>query len=357
MRWFFLVIAVLGLSPASAHAQASPDEAMAKVAEASPLFQRARRTVIKAAGKLQDAEARRLTQGALLVPGDCVRHRIGLDREAQRTIVTALAERGLLDGKFGLEEARAMLFPPLEGEDGACPHLAVPVLTAPGGNSGSHHSWPGGLAEHIATNLESGMALVRSYRSEGARIDGDTVAGAILWHDWAKALVLRWQANGDTAPELRVAGTGAHHILGLAEAMKRGLPPRWIVAQACAHAAPDGDDLARVSKWIEAAAMIAREDRARFPVLATPECLISHLSDQNWVFGDMAVAAAEARLAELAQAAGFAAGDRPRYKFCYRNVLLAQIGADALFTTGKVRASSHVDERINLCASRFGAGG
>ncbi len=348
MRRFAFLLAMLFSFPAhgqaDAEAQVSPDTVMAQVAEASPLFQRARRTVAKAIDKLEDADGRRLTRAALLLQGDCVRHRIGLDRNAQRQIVATLAERGWLDSKYsteaGREEARRLLFPPLVGEDGACPHLTTPELAAAGGNSGSHHSWPGGLAEHIATNLASGMALVRAYRSEGAEVDGDSVAGAILWHDWAKALVLRWQADGDTALELRVAGTGAHHILGLAEAMKRGLPARWIAAQACAHAAPDGEDATRVANWIEAAAVIAGEEPARFPVSTTPECLISHMSDQNWVFGDVAVATVEARLVELAPQAGFDPLDKTRYRFCYRNAALAQVGGDALFTLTQSNADS-----------------
>lgn len=333
-----LFLAVLLLLPADANAKASPDAAMAQVAERAPLFQRARHRIVKAIAGLEKAEAKRLTRAALLSGGDCVRHRIGLDREAQRKIVGVLAARGFLDAEHrtiaGMEEAREHLFPPLPGDGSACPHPGLSVLAAAGGNSGSHHSWPGGLAEHIATNLASATALLRAYRVEGAQIDRDTVVGAVLWHDWAKALVLHWQTDGNTAPELRVAGTGAHHILGLAEAMRRGLPARWVAAQACAHGAPEGDAPNSVSNWIDAAAIIAGEDPARFPVRGSPECLISYLSDQNWVFGDAAIIAAEARLAVAATQAGFDPADRPRYNLCYRNPMLARFGADAIFASG-----------------------
>jgi hypothetical protein len=32
--------------------------------------------------------------------------------------------------------------------------------------------------------------------------------------------------------------TGGHHIIGLAEAMKRGLSPDFVITQASAHSAP-----------------------------------------------------------------------------------------------------------------------
>ncbi|MBO9726449.1 MAG: hypothetical protein J7530_18925 [Novosphingobium sp.] len=358
-----LFLAVL-LLPANANAQVSPDAAMAQVAERAPLFQRARHRIVKAIGRLEGAEAKRLTRAALLSGGDCVRHRIGLDREAQRKIVGILAARGFLDAAHrtmaGMEEAREQLFPPLPGDGSACPHPGLSVLAAAGGNSGSHHSWPGGLAEHIATNLASATALLHAYRAEGAQIDGDSVVGAVLWHDWAKALVLRWQIDGNTTPELRVAGTGTHHILGLAEAMRRGLPARWIAAQACAHGAPEGEDRSNVSNWIEAAAIVAGEDPARFPARGSPECLISYLSDQNWAFGDAAIVAAEARLAIAAAQAGFDPADRPRYNLCYRNPVLARLGADAVFASGErvarpITALPIMAPRISPCLDqRYG---
>jgi hypothetical protein len=95
----FLFLAALLLLPTGAHGQASPDAAMSQVAERSPLFQQARRTVIKAIDGLGDAEARRLTRGALLAPDDCVQHRVGLNLARQRQIVEALVARGFLDGK------------------------------------------------------------------------------------------------------------------------------------------------------------------------------------------------------------------------------------------------------------------
>src|SRR5215469_6708744 len=51
-----------------------------------------------------------------------------------------------------------------------------------------------------------------------------------------------------------------HHILGLAESMKRGLGPELVITQASAHAAPTLGNEYKVVNWICAAAIIARID-------------------------------------------------------------------------------------------------
>ena len=301
--------------------------AMAQLATKSPMYKRAHRTVSRAVAGLRDRRLRAATRDALLMPGTCIRHRVGLDAHRQAQIVATLTARGLLAGES--REMRRALFPPLAGEGSACPHLITPILAAAGGNSGSHHSWPGGLAVHLAGNLESARALMRS---AGMRRN-DRVTAAVLWHDWAKALVLAWRDDGITAPEPQLAGTGAHHVLGLAESMKRGVDPGTIAAQACAHSA----DMERVARWIEAASIVAGTDRLHYPVAASPECLINHLADQNWMFGDTAVAAAEARLASEAAEFGFDPAEIARFNRCYRNPILAELGADVLFVAPSPR--------------------
>lgn len=303
-----------------------PDAAMARVAGRAAPVRRAGREVRARAERLRDPLLRRETLAALFRPGDCVRHRIGMDAVRQRTVTAALAARGWLEPGT---DPRA-LFPPLEGEGSACPHLAVPVLAAPGGNSGSHHSWPGGLAVHVAVNLRSGAALADGYRAiEGARFDADALAAAILWHDWAKAPLLRWRSDGVTADEPRIAGTGAHHVLGLAEAIRRGFAPRQVAIQACAHSA----DPASTRAWLAAAALIAGADPARFPPDTGPECMLNHLADQNWPLSDAAVETAEALLARHAARFGFDPADAARYRLCYRNPLLARLGAERIAAT------------------------
>lgn len=327
LRFVALTLAVAA-SPASAHAAVDADAAMAQLAARSPLAQHARGQVAAAIRALRAPALRSATRDALFAPQRCIRHRIGLDDAARRAIVAALRRHDLLAPGVDDATARDGLFPALAGDAGGCPHLAAPVLAAPGGNSGSHHGWPGGLAVHLATNLADGMALAGAYRRAGAVIDRDALAAAILWHDWGKALVLRWGDDGTTRPELQVAGTGVHHILGLAEAMAAGLSPAQVAVQACAHAPPP-----RTAQWLLAAAIVARRDPADYRAAATPECLINHLADQNWIFGDAAITAAERRLAGWAGRFGYSdVADRARYNRCWRAPLLAWWGADALYT-------------------------
>lgn len=297
---------------------ASVNRKMAQMAQASPRYRHAYRAVKRNIAALRDPALARENREALLAPGPCIRHRSGLDARGQEAIVTRLKASGFLPDALPMAAARSGLFPPLAGEDGACPHLLWPVLTAAGGNSHSHHSWPGGLAEHIAGNLARGARLARAY----PHADGDGWRAAILWHDWAKVLILPWQDDGTTRPELTVAGTGAHHILGLAEAMRRGLPARQIADQACAHGLP-GATGQPVAGWLQAAAIIAGLPAEGAPIPAlTPACRINFAADQGWVRDDAALLRAEARLGRLTAPCGGAVAAR------IRNAVLARWGTD-----------------------------
>ena len=102
----------------------------------------------------------------------------------------------------------------------------------------------------------------------------DIILAAPLWHDWAKTIALQWTAAGAEFPALNFGGngktdkygeagnskTGGHHILRVAEAMARGLPPAFVVAQASAHAAPAEGAGVLVVNWLRSAPMIARKD-------------------------------------------------------------------------------------------------
>jgi hypothetical protein len=86
--------------------------------------------------------------------------------------------------------------------------------------------------------------------------------------------VFQWTETGGEFPELNFGGdgktdkfgttgnskTGAHHILGVAETIKRGLPPEFVITQASAHAAPAEGNEFLVVNWIRAAAIIAQVD-------------------------------------------------------------------------------------------------
>lgn len=327
------LLGALAVFPGVAAAQSQVDRAMARLAAASPVDRTALREVARAVATLHDPSVRRLTQSALFDPNDCVRSRAGLDAAGQDRIIRTLQQRGWIDPALSLSAVRDGLFPRLLDDGGACPHIGVPALAAPGGNTGSHHSWPGGLAVHVAVNLRSGAALMDGYATiEHAESERDRTNGAILWHDWAKAMVLRWRPDGTTTEELAVAGTGAHHVLGLAEAMRRGLPPAQIVAQACAHGPAIGETQARVQRWLDAAAIVARVDGSPYRAAATPACFVTHLADQNWIYSDEAVVRAEAWMTAHAASLGAGANANPaRLRLCVLVPTLAWLGAERIY--------------------------
>lgn len=333
MRVRLALLGALAVFPSVAAAQSRIERAMAQLAAASPVDRSARSEVARAIATLRDPAVRRVTQSALFDPNDCIRSRAGLDTAGQDRIIRTLQQRGWIDPELSLAAVREKLFPRLLDDGGACPHLGVPALAAPGGNTGSHHSWPGGLAVHIAVNLRSGAALMDGYAAiEQAQSERDRTKGAILWHDWAKAVVLRWRPDGITTDELAVAGTGAHHVLGLAEAMRRGLPRAQIVAQACAHGPAIGETQVRVQSWLDAAAIVARVDGSGYRALATPACFVTHLADQNWIYSDEAVVRAEAWMTAHAASLGVGATASPaRLRLCVLVPTLAWLGAERIF--------------------------
>ncbi|WP_049973848.1 hypothetical protein [Azospirillum sp. B4] len=123
----------------------------ADIAAASPLTQAALTRLRADVDALRDPAIRTATADALFNPATCVAHRAKLGPVERQAIVDRLVAEGLADPP-GLAEG---LFPALPGDGGPCPHLAQPFAAAPGGNAGSHHSWPGGLPLHEAFNAQS----------------------------------------------------------------------------------------------------------------------------------------------------------------------------------------------------------
>jgi hypothetical protein len=289
-----------------------------------------------------------------LSPGACVHHRARLSANDKAAIIHMLIQSGFISADPAVAEG---VFPAVRDEGSACPHLLQDFTDAPGGNTGSHHDWPGGLVAHEAFNLNIAMDLTRLYRQAGGEaIDPDTVTAAVLWHDWAKALVFTWQPDGRLPEEVQIAGTGAHHILGLAETLARDLPPDVIVAQACAHDA----DQARVLNWIRAAAIIARTPpdvvaRLEARVRAEPSraCLIDNAADANWVYAEAAVHSADRALREEAAHFGYDPDDAARYRTAYRNPVLRELGADRLQALSQTRGEEGVRRALE-CLRRKG---
>jgi hypothetical protein len=344
-------LAVLLLAP-PALAAADP----AALANASPLTRDALARLRADVDAVRDPVLKAATEDALFNPTTCVAHRAHLGPAEKRAVIDRLVAEGLADPDAGLMDG---LFPALPGDGGPCPHLAQPFVAAPGGNTGSHHSWPGGLPVHEAFNAQSAKDFAATYRAiDGVDLDdqGDLIAAAPLWHDWAKALLFIWRPDGGLPPEASLGGhgpdgdfrTGAHHILGLVEAMARHLPADLVIVQACAHQAPERGKPDRLVHWLRAAALIARVDPVAAGYLVPAKaggltlpgmtdagnvprwwsaCLIHAQSDHNWVYAEPAVEDADALLRQLAPRFGVDATDAARYTWGYRHAVLSRLGA------------------------------
>lgn len=213
-----------------------------------------------------------------------------------------------------------------------------PFYSAPGSGYMSHHSYPGGLATHVAVNLKVSLALFNAYSDiYGYQMNKDLVIASQILHDMTKPWVFQWQQDGSCLPEASIAGTGAHHVLTIAEAMHRNLPAPVIVAMACAHTHPGSpQDEEQLVNWIKAAGIIAGKDPIKVGVLAADgktlplprqqEGFITHLGDHDYV---LTVPAAKLMITELGEIAkheyGMTEADLNGKKFnAFRNYVFAQ---------------------------------
>ena len=156
-------------------------------------------------------------------------------------------------------------------------------------------AYPGGLCTHVALNVVSAESLVAAYDNiDGLKLDFDHAVGGEILHDLHKPWVFQWEADNACRKEEALAGTGEHHVLSIAESIKRGLPAEFVVAQACAHEHPgSASGEAQVVGWLRAAAIIAGVDPVKAGLIAADgktlplprriEGWVVHLADHDWV--------------------------------------------------------------------------
>jgi hypothetical protein len=374
-------------------------EAMS-VAGSSPLVMGKVRYLEKEASGIEDATVRTATLEAI-GHSPCVTHRAGLDAARKQAILDRLAAEGLYstaDGSAFPGGATAGVFPPVLEDGTSCPRLPQLFFSAPGSSYGGHHGHPGGLPIHEAFNERASLSLGAGYdavygkpqhddggescdhdfvRHSGLGISHDVLVAAPIWHDWAKTIVFQWNADGSEFKEFSFGGkgtgdgfagaagdsrTGAHHVLGVAEAIKRHLPADLVITQACAHSNPTYGNEYKVVNWIRAAAIIAGADPVaegylvkladgtyRLPPLRRlgeipmpassgnflPEYVIHNLSDADYTFTGPSMTAVLEVLKALAPRYGFAVpgptDDPTHYNWGYRNRLLAHTASERLF--------------------------
>lgn len=361
-------------------------------AKASPLTQTAMVGLKDGVRRIADAYLRTATEDGLFNAQTCVRHRVGVDAKEKVARLEALFKAGLADPlqKTALE---AGLFVPLKDEETSCPKLPLSFEAAPGSPGLGHHSWPGGLPQHVMLNLVMAQDSLKAYQGSGAlpgprQKEADFLAGAVLWHDWAKALVAQWGADGRAATEVRLGGlgqkdrfgqpgdsrTGAHHILSVAESMARELPAEMVVAQAGSHAALTGGDAYKIINWLRAAAILAAVDPVKRGYLVegksghlelaqfghegayvrevdgawSPTAILAHMADSNWVMAEPSMKLADEILLQIGTDFGYDPKTSDVYFSRFRNGVLAQLSAERIVSLNSAGGLAAVRSEVKM---------
>ena len=308
------------------------------VAEKSAVGQASYKFLLTAADEIADRSLRATVSDILRNPAPTLmaKYRTGGERDELRQ---ALIAAGLLDAAVTAEQ----LLPPSAAPDKA----PQPLAAAPGSGYASHHAYPGGLVVHTALNVQSSLGLHKSYYDTyGFKLNRDTVLAAQLLHDQAKPWVFQWREDAASLPEYTIAGTGAHHILGIAESICRGLPAEVVVAQASAHDnAGTPADEARLVGYIKAAAIIAGQDPVAAGLLAAGgntvalprriEAFVTYLGDHDWIVSVPAAKWVIGLMEGLAVADyGLKAADLKTKRFnSFRNYVFSQATMIGLYQT------------------------
>lgn len=256
------------------------------------------------------------------------------------TVVECLDQKRLLSSLKSqgfVPDNREVAFPPLVNTTVS----PQPFYSAPGSGYGSHHAYPGGLCTHVAFNIAVAQSLAQHYRSVSHLfVDYDDLVGGEILHDLHKPWVFQWNEDHSCRTELSLAGTGEHHVLSIAESIKRGLPASFIVAQACAHEHPGSDNGEKiVVGWIRCASLIADCDPIRRGLLSSsgnhlPHPLRTegfgvHLADHDWVLSGYACQQTVSLLKKIALTQyGI---KQPEQFNAFRNYILSQLTALRLY--------------------------
>jgi hypothetical protein len=391
-----------------------------KLAASSPRVREAHQFLVRQTGKIKNTALRSATAELLASRSFCVTSRAGVDDATKARMLGDLTAAGLInpadDAAFpgGL---KAGVFPALPGDASACPHLPMSFDAAPGSTFTSHHGYPGGLPIHEANNLRAALGLAAGYRTsyravptlataplhdgdeheEGEAsswmrspffIDQDVIIAAPIWHDWAKTMVFQWTSDGDEFKELSFGGTptngsatGGHHIISVAESIKRALPAAFVIAQASAHSSPTLGNEFKVVNWIRAAAILAQVDPVatgylmrdaagafHLPALRKlgdgvdlvgagqtnllAEYTLHNLSDGDFTFSIPAAGDAALLIAKLAPQFGFDPADVARYNTAFRNPVFAHISQERLLIVYANGGLQAVQSELELLHAR-----
>ncbi|MDR3565656.1 MAG: twin-arginine translocation signal domain-containing protein [Negativicutes bacterium] len=305
------------------------------MAERSGLVKNSFDYLVRTAGLIADSKIRRSVLEILQNPAPTI---MALYTETgERESVRA---RLIAAGYIKPDVAVDTLLPPCRNPEQA----PQPFYSAPGSGYMSHHSYPGGLATHVAVNVKASLGFYEAYADVyGYHLNKDIVIAAQTLHDLNKPWVFQWREDASSLPEQTIAGTGAHHILSIAEAVYRDLPAELTVAMACAHNHPGTpEDEAQVVNWIKAACILADKDPEVIGMLAQggetlplprrQEGFITHLGDHDFVLTVPAAKWLIGKLKEMAKSAyGMTEADLNNKKFnSFRNYVFSQVSIKRL---------------------------
>jgi len=335
------VLAAEAMLPGHVHAkatQATLEECLSltpeQMARKSPHVTHSWDYIKKSVGAVKDPGLRAKAAAILNNPAPSLAAR--LDAKSRAEVFAELTAKGYLK-----DSSEAAFLPATKDPAKS----SQPFLSAPGSGYQSHHSYPGGLATHTAANLIIALAIHDAYKDiYGFSLDRDAVVVSQALHDLHKPWVFQWEASGESRKENTLAGTGEHHVLGVAESIVRGLPAQVIVAQACAHNHPGTEkDEAEVVGWLSAAAIIAGVDPVKAGLLAPGgktlpeprrmEGFVTHLGDHDFV---LTVPAAKWTIAAMQDVArrqyGMSEADLNGAKFnALRNYAFSQVTVESLY--------------------------
>ena len=303
------LVAPIGLSEANRQA--------AEIASNSPFIRIQTAQAFSMAQNIGDAKLRSAALSIMLDPAPYYMRKY--PTQASRVALRdELARAGFVTASTLVES----IFPPITDTG-----IAQPFWSAPGSETAGHHSYPGGLCAHELFNARMATQFAQNYNHEyfgdHRAVNPDLVATAAFYHDIMKTVVFQYNDDGTFFTEAQIGATGAHHCLSGAEAIVRGLDPRFVIVLLSAHAAPSLGDEVKVVTWARAAAMIAGVDPVAFGLLkktsdgfalAEPppiEAFVSHLSDHDYVLSIAAAQAVRPMLTKVAAQFGFPNGYDP----------------------------------------------
>lgn len=350
-----LPLSVSGKAPAIKAGKVTLTECLSMnpvaMAEKSTYVKSAYNYLLSTANEIQDEQLRRTTVEILKNPAARLMELYPSDSN-KAAVKEKLVEKGYLKADAAYDE----FLPPCK----LSTQSVIPFYAAPGSGYGSHHSYPGGLPVHVGVNVKAALGFYSAYKDIFSfPMNRDIIIAAQTLHDLHKPWVFQWQENASSRKEYSIAGTGAHHVLTIAELIYRGMPVELVVAMACAHNHPGSENDERdVVNWIKAAALIAQKDPVKEGYLASTEStlplprraegFITHLGDHDWVFSVPEAGWMIKKLGEIAkQEYNMTDSDLQSKKFnTFRNYVFSQATLEQLYLIWSMEGETALLETI-----------